>query len=204
MLAHSSLDRVLGYGLKYPDSFSHTHLGRIGRTSGTAHDQDRAGRGTAASAEGPTVGCLTFLAPRLWRAHSVGFGRRQIVQTSAFKPVNTTEDMHKVAMFCPTSKSGQRKPIQYSMKTSQTTALRMEKASLQVTPDPDSDIASPFHLPRCSKLVTESPVAIAEKNQRQPEHHNQPKPVVAIKFSFEFFSADLFHGARLWNVVQAL
>jgi hypothetical protein len=27
MLAHSSLDRVLGYGLKYPDSFKHTHLG---------------------------------------------------------------------------------------------------------------------------------------------------------------------------------
>jgi hypothetical protein len=26
MLAHSSLDRVLGYGLKYPDSFKHTHL----------------------------------------------------------------------------------------------------------------------------------------------------------------------------------
>ena len=29
-LAHSSFDRVLGYGLKYPDSFSHTHLGWIG------------------------------------------------------------------------------------------------------------------------------------------------------------------------------
>ncbi len=28
--AHSSLDRVLGYGLKYPESFSATHLGRIG------------------------------------------------------------------------------------------------------------------------------------------------------------------------------
>jgi hypothetical protein len=27
MLAHSSLDRVFGYGLKYPDSFKHTHLG---------------------------------------------------------------------------------------------------------------------------------------------------------------------------------
>ncbi len=33
MLAHSSLDRVLGYGLKYPDSFQHTHLGRIGRAA---------------------------------------------------------------------------------------------------------------------------------------------------------------------------
>jgi hypothetical protein len=31
ILAHSSLDRVLGFGLKYPDSFQHTHLGMIGR-----------------------------------------------------------------------------------------------------------------------------------------------------------------------------
>ena len=31
MLGHSSLDRVFGYGLKYADAFSHTHLGRIGR-----------------------------------------------------------------------------------------------------------------------------------------------------------------------------
>jgi len=30
MLGHSSLDRVLGYGLKYPDAFRHTHLGWIG------------------------------------------------------------------------------------------------------------------------------------------------------------------------------
>ena len=30
MLAHSSMDRALGYGLKYPDSFKHTHLGMIG------------------------------------------------------------------------------------------------------------------------------------------------------------------------------
>jgi len=30
MLGHSSLDRVFGYGLKYPDSFKHTHLGLIG------------------------------------------------------------------------------------------------------------------------------------------------------------------------------
>ena len=29
MLAHSSADRVLGYGLKYTDSFKHTHLGTI-------------------------------------------------------------------------------------------------------------------------------------------------------------------------------
>jgi Domain of unknown function (DUF4260) len=29
--AHSSLDRVFGYGLKFTDSFVNTHLGRIGR-----------------------------------------------------------------------------------------------------------------------------------------------------------------------------
>lgn len=28
--AHASFDRVLGYGLKYPGHFTHTHLGRIG------------------------------------------------------------------------------------------------------------------------------------------------------------------------------
>ena len=31
VLGHSSLDRVLGYGLKHSDSFRHTHLGYIGR-----------------------------------------------------------------------------------------------------------------------------------------------------------------------------
>jgi hypothetical protein len=31
VLGHSSLDRLLGYGLKYGDSFRHTHLGWIGR-----------------------------------------------------------------------------------------------------------------------------------------------------------------------------
>jgi Domain of unknown function (DUF4260) len=29
LFAHSSFDRMLGYGLKYPDSFQHTHLGKI-------------------------------------------------------------------------------------------------------------------------------------------------------------------------------
>ncbi len=33
MLAHSSMDRVFGYGLKYPDSFHNTHLGLIGAGS---------------------------------------------------------------------------------------------------------------------------------------------------------------------------
>ncbi|MBI9051911.1 MAG: DUF4260 domain-containing protein [Anaerolineaceae bacterium] len=30
-LGHTSLDRVLGYGLKYSDAFKHTHLGSIGQ-----------------------------------------------------------------------------------------------------------------------------------------------------------------------------
>jgi hypothetical protein len=29
--AHIGMDRLVGYGLKYPTSFSETHLGRIGR-----------------------------------------------------------------------------------------------------------------------------------------------------------------------------
>ena len=28
---HIAADRVMGYGLKYPDSFGHTHLGMIGK-----------------------------------------------------------------------------------------------------------------------------------------------------------------------------
>lgn len=31
LLAHGSLDRALGFGLKHRDAFSHTHLGWIGR-----------------------------------------------------------------------------------------------------------------------------------------------------------------------------
>ncbi len=31
LFAHASLDRMLGYGLKYSDSFTHTHLGNIGK-----------------------------------------------------------------------------------------------------------------------------------------------------------------------------
>jgi len=33
LFAHSSLDRVMGYGLKHADSFNHTHLGSIGRAA---------------------------------------------------------------------------------------------------------------------------------------------------------------------------
>ena len=29
LFGHSSMDRILGYGLKYSDDFKHTHLGRI-------------------------------------------------------------------------------------------------------------------------------------------------------------------------------
>ena len=31
LFSHSAFDRILGYGLKYEDSFHHTHLGRIGK-----------------------------------------------------------------------------------------------------------------------------------------------------------------------------
>jgi hypothetical protein len=30
LFGHSSMDRVMGYGLKYSDAFKHTHLGLIG------------------------------------------------------------------------------------------------------------------------------------------------------------------------------
>jgi hypothetical protein len=32
LFGHSSMDRILGYGLKYEDSFQHTHLGMIGNS----------------------------------------------------------------------------------------------------------------------------------------------------------------------------
>jgi len=31
LFGHASFDRIMGYGLKYSDSFSHTHLGYIGK-----------------------------------------------------------------------------------------------------------------------------------------------------------------------------
>lgn len=44
ILAHSSLDRVFGYGLRYTDSFDHTHLGWVGKTgremAAAQHAQD--------------------------------------------------------------------------------------------------------------------------------------------------------------------
>jgi len=33
LLGHSSLDRVMGYGLKHVDAFQHTHLGMMGRVA---------------------------------------------------------------------------------------------------------------------------------------------------------------------------
>ena len=32
LIAHVGMDRAVGYGLKLPSSFHHTHLGRMGRT----------------------------------------------------------------------------------------------------------------------------------------------------------------------------
>ena len=29
LFGHSSMDRIVGYGLKYPDNFKHTHLGTL-------------------------------------------------------------------------------------------------------------------------------------------------------------------------------
>lgn len=34
LFGHSAFDRMLGYGLKYADSFQHTHLGWIGKGHG--------------------------------------------------------------------------------------------------------------------------------------------------------------------------
>jgi hypothetical protein len=34
LVAHTGMDRTLGYGLKYPTGFGDTHLGRIGRRRG--------------------------------------------------------------------------------------------------------------------------------------------------------------------------
>jgi hypothetical protein len=34
LFAHSAFDRMLGYGLKLPDSFQHTHLGMVGKQNG--------------------------------------------------------------------------------------------------------------------------------------------------------------------------
>ena len=33
LFAHSSFDRIMGYGLKYPTDFKHTHLGKVGKSA---------------------------------------------------------------------------------------------------------------------------------------------------------------------------
>jgi hypothetical protein len=38
-MAHSCFDRVAGYGLKYSDSFDHTHLGWIGKSKHRNEEQ---------------------------------------------------------------------------------------------------------------------------------------------------------------------
>ena len=40
-LAHIGFDRAMGYGLKYADSFTHTHLGLIGK----AREKESSGQG---------------------------------------------------------------------------------------------------------------------------------------------------------------
>lgn len=35
IFSHAAMDRMFGYGLKYSDSFKHTHLGWLGNTRGT-------------------------------------------------------------------------------------------------------------------------------------------------------------------------
>ena len=42
LVAHTGIDRIMGYGLKYPTSFKDTHLGRLGPRGGTAPDRPRA------------------------------------------------------------------------------------------------------------------------------------------------------------------
>ncbi len=34
LFAHASFDRIVGYGLKYPDNFHNTHLGWVGKEKG--------------------------------------------------------------------------------------------------------------------------------------------------------------------------
>ncbi|MBP8823201.1 MAG: DUF4260 domain-containing protein [Flavobacteriales bacterium] len=45
LYGHSSMDRMLGFGLKHGDGFQHTHLGWIGQAApGTRHKIDDQGR----------------------------------------------------------------------------------------------------------------------------------------------------------------
>jgi len=59
LVAHTGMDRLAGYGLKYPTSFGDTHLGRIGKgtprpetgTSETGTSETGADRGSRGRAE---------------------------------------------------------------------------------------------------------------------------------------------------------
>lgn len=49
LLGHSSLDRVFGYGLKYPDGFQYTHLGVIENHAAKGSKTDKAAERTGAA-----------------------------------------------------------------------------------------------------------------------------------------------------------
>ncbi|MGV3560840.1 DUF4260 domain-containing protein [Larkinella arboricola] len=40
LFGHSAMDRLFGYGLKYPDGFASTHLGRIGKNTVKPTDEE--------------------------------------------------------------------------------------------------------------------------------------------------------------------
>jgi hypothetical protein len=42
LFGHASMDRIFGYGLKYPDCFQHTHLGPIGKKAMPSPDSPAA------------------------------------------------------------------------------------------------------------------------------------------------------------------
>ena len=42
LFGHASMDRIFGYGLKFGDSFQHTHLGWIGKLKGQEQEQGNA------------------------------------------------------------------------------------------------------------------------------------------------------------------
>ena len=44
LLGHSSLDRAVGFGLKYPDTFKHTHMDLFGNSPGRVANAEPATR----------------------------------------------------------------------------------------------------------------------------------------------------------------
>jgi hypothetical protein len=51
LVGHTGMDRLAGYGLKYPTAFGDTHLGRIGKGTRSEGTTSPAGSGEAAGAE---------------------------------------------------------------------------------------------------------------------------------------------------------